>query len=846
MGNRIFHRYVENGRHHKEVVSEYPIALYLKSEKGEDKSLYGDCLRKKQFNKIPDAREFMEKYDDVSGMEIFGQDDWVQQFIADAYPRPMEFNMNDYTVVSIDIEVEHDDGFPEPDVAKNEILTIAIKVFGGESICFATRPNPVEDMPEIEYVECHNEAEMLTLFIAKFRSLAPHFFTGWNVYGFDVPYLVNRIKNTMGAAAANQLSIFGDDCKSCLQAVHNAEGTDSYKILGCTVLDYQELYKKFSPDKHESYRLDYIAEQEEVGRKITYEEYGNSLMRLYRENFRKFIIYNDVDNQLVELLDDKLQFVQLAVAIAMLTKSRYGDSTGTVKIWDNLIYHMCLKDGTVIPPKQRVDRVDNAGGFVREAKPGLYRWPVVFDLTSLYPSIARLLNLSPETQLSEPLGGVEMVDKIFAGTVRPEDYVRDGVCFAMNGATFRTDIDGVISRAMAFVFYERKRYKDLMKVEKNKLEALEKAGPGDDQEAYDREHLRLKREVAKFDAFQKAVKVVNNGGYGAIGNVAFRYFRPAISEAITVTGQYIIRLVADELNTYLNKMFKTKGEDYIIGSDTDSVMVTLAKFVDIIDPKGKADIQKLVDAVDAFCTEKIEVFLEQTFAKLAARINAKTNTLDMKREAICDYGLFRAKKNYVMRVYDMEHVRYAHPKLKIAGLETQRTTSPTCVREKLKEMIPMIFDSTEAEIQKVAKEFEKEFLAMPLPKIAFPKGVGEVDKWTDKDGGVIPKVGNGYTPIQSRAAVVYNKLLSQHPELASTHQRIKDKSKIKFAYLKQPNPSMSHVVGFTDDLPPEFGLDAYVDRHMQFEKAFLSPLQSLVSLVGWNAVYVASLDDLFE
>lgn len=191
-------------------------------------------------------------------------------------------------------------------------------------------------------------------------------------------------------------------------------------------------------------------------------------------SFAKFMIYNTVDNDLVEKIDDKKQFMQLAIAIAMLTKSKLSDSTGTVKIWDNLIYHMALTDKLVIPPKKHVDMVDNAGGYVREVTPGLYRWPVVFDLTSLYPSIARLLNLSPETQISEPLGGVELVDDVLSGRLRPEDYIAENpdACFAINGAMFDKTEEGIVARAMSFVFYERKRYKDLMKKEKNALEAM--------------------------------------------------------------------------------------------------------------------------------------------------------------------------------------------------------------------------------------------------------------------------------------------------------------------------------------------------------------------------------------
>lgn len=840
LGNRIFHRFVDDeGQHHIEVTGEFPISFYLPKEDGKARSLYGDALGEKRFENMREAKEFQERYKDVGDFEIFGQEDLVQQFIAHAYPRSMVFDLADYTIVSVDIEVEHDDGFPEPDVAKEVIMSICIKVFGGESICFDTKPDP--EVPGIRYIQCADEIDLLIRFMATFRAIAPHFMTGWNVYGFDVPYLVNRINNVIGPNAANDLSIFTKASANCIQSCHSKEGTDSYKILGLTVLDYQELYKKFHPDKQESYALAFIADVEEVGEKVTYEEYGNSLMRLYRENHKKFIHYNDVDNQLVELLDKKLQFIQLAVAIAMLTKSRYSDATGTVKIWDNLIYHMCLADGVVVPPNKRVSKVDNAGGFVREPRPGLHRWPVIFDLTSLYPSIARMLNLSPETQCSEPMGGVEMADKVLSGEIRPEDYTEEGVCFAINGARFRTDIDGVVAKAMSFVFYERKRYKDLMKVAKNKLEALKKEGSATPAEL---EALAL--EVSKWDAFQKAVKVVNNGGYGAIGNVGFRYFRPAISEAITVTGQYVIRFIALRLNEYLNAYFKTKDHDYVLGSDTDSVMLTLDMLVQKIDPERRIRPSKLVDVVNDFCENRIEKFLEDEYAKLAVRLNAKNNTLDMKREAICDVGLFRAKKNYILRVYDMEHVRYAKPQLKIAGIETQRSDKPKACRVAMKEIIPIIFDGNEKDMQSAIAKFKAEFMELPLSKISFPKGVSEVAAWTNDDGSLATN--KGTVPINSRAAVVYNHLLSKHPDLRSVYHPIKNKTKIKYVYLKEPNPTMGKVVGFIDELPKEFDLDRFINKDLQFEKTFLSPMQSLLSLPGvnWQAEESASLFDLFE
>lgn len=927
VGNQICHRYVRDGEHHMEVVKRFPVRLYLKSDRGEFKSLYGDSLFEREFDRIADAADMVKEYDGVAGMPIFGQTDWVQQFIAHRYPgKPgeLEFDIKAFKIATIDLEVAHDDGFPEPAQADQEIISMSYKEFGagGRSVAFGCHPKPITpEIQEVEYIQCEDEFDMLEKFVEFFREEKPHFFTGWNVYSFDVPYLINRVEKVLGEGCADRLSPFygTPGIKRFISNTYNKEGVDSYKILGVTVLDYIELYKKFHPEKRESYRLDYVGEIEEVGRKVEYGEYGGSLMRLYRGewhvssklnpdelstkdrwcrlrgilagecrrrgvqvpeavshaveapapiqmlesmpvqglsddelhdltikvdghvkslSYGHFLYYNTVDNDLVELLDGKLQYIQLAVAVSMLTKSRLSDAMTTVKIWDNLIYHMAYNDGFIIPPKSANFDAEKAGGFVKETVPGKYRWPVTFDLTSLYPSIARLLNMSPETQISEPIGGQELVDLFMSGEMRIEDFVGDGYCAAFNGVQFRTDVHGIVARAMSFVFHERARYKGLMKTAKKAAEAAKAEGVDEDKVQV------LSLEVTKWDAFQKAVKVVNNGGYGALGNASFRYFRPAISDAITVTGQYVIRHIADRLNWFMNDRLKTTGVDYVIGSDTDSVMLTLAGFVDKIDPKGVVPTSKMVDIVNAFCEKEIEVFLAEEYDKLSDRVNAYERTLDMKREAICDVGIFRAKKNYAMRVWDMEHVRYAEPQLKIAGLESQRTDKPIPCREKMKELLPILFDGTEKELQDRIASFKGEFMKMPIDKIAFPKGVSDVVKWTGADGNVDPLMKS--VPIHSRAAVVYNYLLSKKPEIHGVHPPIKNKSKIKFIYLKVPNPSGSYVVGFLTELPEEFGLHGHIDLESQFEKTFLNPMQSLATLVGWSAEKRAQLDDLFE
>lgn len=889
VGSRVYHRYVENGEHFTEIVDSFPIHQYLENKQGDHTSLYDDRLKRFTYNSIRDAKEFRERCE-ATHLRVFGMEDDTQNFIAHAYPHEMKFNREDFKVASIDIEVEHDDGFPEPAEAAHEILTIDMKVFGAPGICFGTLPNPGV---EGNYIQCRNERDMLYRFMEHFRNEDIHIFTGWNNYGFDVPYLVNRVNNVCGEGEAAMMSPYYKKSRNCIMPTHNAEGVDSYKILGVTVLDFLQLYKKFNREKQESYKLGDISEVEEVGKKVDFEEYGNNLMRLYRENYKLFLEYNAMDNELVERLDAKKKFVTLAIAIAMLTHSRLSDSMGTVKIWDNLIFHMSLAEGKIVPPKRENERVTFAGGFVKTAVPGLYRWPVTLDLTSLYPSIVRLLNLSPETWVHAPMGGVEMVDKVLDGEVDPRLYTHcDGqeLCFAINGSTFRKDKQGVLSKAMAFVFFERKRYKDLMKDENRKVQAL----TTEMESCQDPDRIRdlrtqiatLKQNVDMLDAFQAAVKVVANGGYGAVGNPNFRYFEPAISEAITTTGQYIIRFISNRLNDHLNEMFETDGFDYVIGSDTDSVMITVEAFVKAIDPTGKIEKktpQKIVDAINKFCEEDIEVFLAEEYAKMAELLNAFENTLDMKREAICDYGLFRAKKNYVLRVYDMEHVRYAHPKLKIAGLETQRSDKPRICRDAMRDIIEEFFDGSEAALQAKVAAFREKFWSSPLKNIAFPKGVGNMEDYGTANAGTllyedIDEDENGLhllddpfaeqdrldadedeffmvpsaqgfakgTPFHVKASITYNRERAKHPQLHAVFEEIKPKNKIKYVYLRMPNPAHNQAIAFVDDLPKEFGLHSYLDLDTQFEKSFLSPVRSLTKLVGWSPEFINTFADLYE
>lgn len=839
LGNRIFHRYVDDqGVRHEEVIDGYPIEMFTFGKTKDAKSLDGRSLSRVSFNDIKDAQEFIRNYKDT--IKIFGQTSLAHQYISHTYPEDINVDISKLVVLNFDIEVRHDDGFPHAHTAKDEILSISMKVFGKDKFITLGTKDYTPKNPKNVYVKCNNEKHLLNTFLGFWKTIRPDIITGWNIQGFDIPYLVNRIKRTLGDDAVLQLSPFQAYFKNSKYVIADREikdgrGARTYSILGVTSFDYLELYKKFNPEKLESYKLDFVGEFEGVGKKVDYSEYGNNLMRLYNENYEKFVEYNEQDVMLVELIDNKKEFVRLGMSVATMTKSRLSEIFGTVKIWDNLVYNMLKKDGIVVPPENfGAEAKDFIGGFVKEPKPGRYKWIVSLDLTSLYPSIIRMYNMSPETIVRDAMGTQDWLAKMLRMEPVTEEAKAEGCSMAANGTIYRQDIEGILPRAMTFVFEERKRYKKLMleaKKEKEKFLKDNKNATEDEIKVYD-------SKISMLNATQLALKVVANGGYGAIANTAFRYFNPEIAEGITLTGQMTIQYIETKINAFVNLLLGTEDVDYVVTMDTDSVYVTLEKWVDTL---GLTDNQQIVDKIDELVKTKIEPMLNQEYQALANYVGAKKNLMDMKREAIGDIGIFRGKKNYILQVYDLEGVRYTTPELKMTGIETARSSTPRIVRDELEECLKVIVNGTNNDLFKRIENFREKFNTSPLYAIAFPRGVSEIEKWINN--GPIPyKKG---TPIHVKATIFHNKLIRDNVNLHKKYEQIKEGNKIKFIYLKEPNHLRSNAIAFVEELPTEFGLDDSIDKVLQFEKCFLNPLKSFTDLVNWKIEKKPTLEDLF-
>lgn len=324
-----------------------------------------------------------------------------------------------------------------------------------------------------------------------------------------------------------------------------------------------------------------------------------------------------------------------------------------------------------------------------------------------------------------------------------------------------------------------------------------------------------------------------------MANQHFRYYSTDIAEGITLTGQYVIQYIGKEINKFLGQKLKIDNFDCVISSDTDSVMLCLDDLVRKIIPPETSTI-KVIDFLDKFSKTALEPLVKEKFEELAKYLNAFENKMDMKREAIADRGIWRAKKNYVIQVYDNEGVRYAEPYLKTVGIETAKSSTPEIVRNALKRSISVLLNKTEADIHEFVKQFREEFMRAPIEEISFPRGVSDLDKYVLSDGRWIKGA-----PIHVKASIVYNNLLKQ-TGLNTRYPLIHSGDKIKFIYLKVPNPTGNNTIAITDFLHSEFGLDNYIDKELQFDKTFLEPLKSFTSILGWTTEYLNTLSGFFD
>ena len=822
IGNQFLVRGYDNGKHVM-FKEEFSPTLFVPSKKeSKYKTLEGENVEPIVPGSVRDCREFYKKYENVDGFKIYGNDRYVFQYISEKYPEDeIKFDINKIKLITLDIEVASENGFPDTESASEEILTITIQDYATKNIItWGVKPFN-NKQSNVTYINCVSEYQLLQNFIDYWVLNVPEVITGWNIQFYDIPYICRRLNRVLGEKIMKTFSPWGLVSEREIMSMGRKQ--ISYDIGGITQLDYLDLYKKFTYKAQESYRLDYIAEIELGQKKLDHSEF-DTFKDFYTKDWQKFVEYNIVDVELVDRLEDKMKLIELAITMAYDAKVNYADVFFQVRMWDNIIYNYLKKRNIVIPPKEKTAKdAKYAGAYVKEPKPGVYDWVVNFDLNSLYPHLIMMYNISPETLMDER-HPTASVDKILNQQISFELHKDYAVC--ANGAMYRKDFRGMLPELMEKMYNERVIFKKKMiaakkEYEKNPTKELEK-------------------EIARCNNIQMAKKISLNSAYGAIGNQYFRYFKLANAEAITLSGQVAIRWIEGKMNAYLNKILKTEGEDYVIASDTDSIYLNMGPLVDLVFKGREKTTESIVSFLDKVCQMELEKYIESSYQELADYVNAYDQKMFMKRENIADRGIWTAKKRYILNVWDSEGVRYSEPKLKIMGIEAVKSSTPAPCRKMIKDALKLMMSGTEDDVIEFIEKSRSEFKKLPPEQISFPRSASDVNKY--KSNSSIYEKG---TPIHVRGALLFNYYIKQK-NLTNKYSLIQNGEKIKFCYLKKPNSIHENIISFIQDFPRELGIDKYIDYDLQFEKAFLEPMKVILDSIGWNVEKTVNLDSFFN
>lgn len=844
---------------------------------GEWRTLDGTPLKEWRYDTIAQYHHAARRALD-EGRNIYGTIAPIQQFFAEEVTSKCGVPFESLRTVFLDIEVASDQGFAPPENPYQPITAITAEVWGHYYVWGCG--DYVTAREDVTYTKCIDEVALLIDFIRWWSSDYPDVITGWNTHTYDIPYIVNRIDRLRTEKRLKFTSRVLSPWQKLKHRIIPMMGREQkiIDILGITTLDYLELYRKFSLTQQESYRLDAIAEAELGKKKVSYDEYG-SLQRLAEENYQMFITYNITDVELVRELNNKLHHLDLCIEIAYGARVNFQDTLKQVRLWDAMMYYELYAQCIAVPIKRHTPKgIQYTGAYVKDPITGKHEWVVSFDVNSLYPSIMRQWNISPDRHLSmawltarlDDIAFLPGADKYVAPNVPthadciPRDWLQDvrttdvpmvawalreliaylervdidtalqdithdpdpfpwlrvlSVCLTPNKQAFRVDAPGFLPIILGRLYEER------VAAKKKETDAKKRAAKATTPE----DKYRHEQEAVKWGLQQNTRKINLNSCYGAFGNEHFRFFDVRQAEAVTTTGQMIIRYVAECVNAHLNSEFGT-STDYVLASDTDSIYVKLAPVV------GNMSVLDAVEYLNTYCEKDLQQVIDRSFQRIRKAFNTPDHVLVMKREVIAEHGVWTAKKRYLLWIHDNEGVRYDPPKLKTVGVEAVRSSTPKYARSVIKKALEYFIRGDQDAFYTLLDEAEQGYLTRPFEDIASPRSCNGMSDYPILPSGQF----TSGTPIQVKGSLVYNRHLKD-THLNTRYPKIRDGEKIRFCYLKPQNPLRCNVIAAPNTLPPEWKLEQFLDRQEQFEKTLASPLEAIIACVNWTIRPTATL-----
>lgn len=863
---KILHTYIDDNGVKRRTTEDFYPKVYVDSKvPTKYKNISGGYVAEFKPGNLLETRNFYKQNKDVANFKIYGLDNYNLNFISENYngdSLSKNYDTSKINITYIDIETDSSGGFIKPEIASAEITAITMKNNQGLFVTLALNPYDNSDIkskyPEHRYIHCKTEEILIKSFINIWRDNYPDIVSGWNVKGYDIVYICSRIINLFDEETVKLLSPWGD-VKYRKKNIVSKQGIirktlHFYDIIGISTCDYLDLYKKYGPPgSRESYKLDFIAELEIGENKHDYSQY-ESLHEFYEKDFKSFIDYNIQDVLLIERLEAKLNLINLCITLAYDCMVNFEDIFYQTRMWDALSHNELKSKNIVTSPRnnQNDDESEDKfeGAYVKIPIPGRYKWVVSLDAAQLYPSLMMMFNISPDViikfdnlpkelqdfKLNTLDKSPNLIDDLLVQKIDMSILKKHNVSMTANGVFFSKDKVGFLPEILNRMSTDRAKYKKKYletkkKIEQSKISRLNE--PTDELELV----------ASKSNMFQTTKKVGSNSAFGALGNEGYRYFDLQQAEGITLSGQLVIKWVADKCNTFINNIFKfDQSMDNVIYVDTDSVFFNFEK---IIEMYRKSNSGKVLSDIDIreflvkLVENKIQPFIDKECINLQNYMNCRTNNIFMKLEKISDVAIWSSKKRYALNVLYDEGVRYDTPTLKIVGMSVIKTDTPKMCRDVLRKSVPIILSKENKDLIKLITDFKKVFVTLDEKQIGIPKTVNILKAYADKTGS--PTLG---APINTKASLLYNKLIRKF-KLLVNYPEIVEGDKIKYVYLKQPNQYRIDSIAFLTHLPKELDLHSFIDYDKMFEKTFLNHLEELTNCVNWKLENKSTLESFF-
>ena len=351
----------------------------------------------------------------------------------------------------------------------------------------------------------------------------------------------------------------------------------------------------------------------------------------------------------------------------------------------------------------------------------------------------------------------------------------------------------------------------------------------------------LEFEIKRLKMNQETRKIQINSAYGCMGNAYYRWYDIRLAEAVTLTGQFIIRTIISEVNKNLNALCDTKDHRFIISAATDSIYVKLGPIVDKFYKGDKTDTDKVIEFIDQVCETMIQPIIQKASDKISDHLNFYSNEIKMKRETISKKGIWVGVNRYCLDIYVSEATKYTDPEIQVKGIEAVRSSTPKICKDSLKKGIAITLRSTEQDFQKHISDFKSKFYSSGPSDVAMTISANNLDKYTNRAKGGKPYISR--TPASTKAAILYNSFLIEN-NLEAKYESIKESDKIKMVYISLPNKLQDDIIGYTTVLPDEM-MPLNINYDRQFKSVYLSILERLAKVIGWETERTANLGDLF-